>query len=43
MSFRKFILELIVFVCGALVMIYEIIGSRLLSPYIGASTTFGRV
>jgi spermidine synthase len=38
MSFRKFILELIVFVCGALVMIYEIIGSRLLSPYIGAST-----
>jgi len=34
----KFILELIVFVCGALVMIYEIIGSRLLSPYLGAST-----
>lgn len=27
-----------VFVCGALVMIYEIIGSRLLSPYLGAST-----
>ncbi len=38
MSIRKFILELTVFVCGALVMIYEIIGSRLLSPYIGAST-----
>jgi spermidine synthase len=38
MSLRKFILELTVFVCGALVMIYEIIGSRLLSPYIGAST-----
>jgi len=35
---NKFILELTVFVCGALVMIYEIIGSRLLSPYIGAST-----
>ncbi|CAN5693868.1 fused MFS/spermidine synthase [soil metagenome] len=34
----KFILEITVFVCGALVMIYEIIGSRLLSPYIGAST-----
>ena len=34
----KFILETTVFVCGALVMIYEIIGSRLLSPYIGAST-----
>ena len=34
----KFILELTVFICGALVMIYEIIGSRLLSPYLGAST-----
>ena len=38
MTLKKFILELTVFVCGALVMIYEIIGSRLLSPYIGAST-----
>lgn len=38
MIVKKFILELTVFVCGALVMIYEIIGSRLLSPYIGAST-----
>ncbi len=38
MNFRKFILEITVFICGALVMIYEIIGSRLLSPYIGAST-----
>ena len=35
---KKLILETTVFVCGALVMIYEIIGSRLLSPYIGAST-----
>jgi len=35
---NKFILELTVFVCGALVMVYEIIGSRLLSPYLGAST-----
>ncbi len=34
----RIILELTVFVCGALVMIYEIIGSRLLSPYLGAST-----
>jgi spermidine synthase len=34
----NFILEFTVFVCGALVMIYEIIGSRLLSPYIGTST-----
>ena len=31
-------LELTVFVCGALVMIYEITGSRLLSPFIGSST-----
>ena len=36
--FSKIILETTVFVCGALVMIYEIIGSRLLSPYLGAST-----
>lgn len=35
---RPLILELAVFVCGALVMIYEIIGSRVLSPFIGAST-----
>jgi len=35
---KSFILELTVFVCGSLVMIYEIIGSRILSPYIGTST-----
>ena len=34
----KYILETTVFICGALVMIYEIVGSRLLAPYIGAST-----
>lgn len=33
-----FMLEITVFVCGAIVMIFEIIGSRLLSPFIGAST-----
>ncbi len=38
MLLKKFTLDLTVFVCGALVMIYEIIGSRLLSPYLGAST-----
>ena len=38
MKFKNFILEITVFVCGALVMVYEIIGSRLLSPYLGAST-----
>ena len=31
-------LETTVFVCGALVMIYEIIGSRIVSPFIGTST-----
>src|ERR1700733_9689844 len=31
-------LEIAVFVCGALVMIYEIIGSRILAPHIGTST-----
>jgi len=35
---RSFILETTVFACGALVMIYEIIGSRILAPYIGTST-----
>ncbi len=35
---RKFILEITVFICGALVMIYEIVGSRILAPHIGTST-----
>lgn len=37
-AIRPFILETVVFVCGALVMIYEIIGSRIVSPFIGTST-----
>ena len=38
-NFRdKFLLEIVVFTSGALVMIYEIIGSRILAPYIGTST-----
>lgn len=36
--YKKSILEVTVFTCGALVMIFEIIGSRILSPFIGAST-----
>src|SRR5829696_3558391 len=36
--FRRYILELTVFVCGAVVMVYEIIGSRIVSPFIGTST-----
>jgi predicted membrane-bound spermidine synthase len=35
---QKIVLEITVFTCGAVVMIYEIIGSRILSPYIGTST-----
>jgi spermidine synthase len=35
---QNFILEITVFTCGGLVMIYEIIGSRILSPFIGTST-----
>src|SRR5215204_5222090 len=37
-NLSKIALEITVFTCGALVMIYEIIGSRILSPYIGTST-----
>ncbi|HEY0429251.1 MAG TPA: fused MFS/spermidine synthase [Pyrinomonadaceae bacterium] len=38
MRLKNYTLETTVFTCGALVMIYEIIGSRLLAPYIGTST-----
>ena len=34
---RKYILEIIVFICGAAVMVLELIGSRVLAPYLGAS------
>jgi spermidine synthase len=34
----KFLLETVVFISGALVMIFEIIGSRILAPHIGTST-----
>jgi predicted membrane-bound spermidine synthase len=33
-----FLLEAVVFASGAVVMIYEIVGSRILAPYIGTST-----
>lgn len=35
---KRSILEATVFVCGAVVMVYEIIGSRIVSPFIGTST-----
>lgn len=34
----RYSLEFTVFVCGAVVMIYEIVGSRIVSPYLGTST-----
>ncbi len=33
----KYILELTVFLCGAVVMIFELVGSRVLGPYFGTS------
>lgn len=34
---KKYFLEIVVFLCGAVVMAFEIIGSRMLGPYIGTS------
>jgi MFS family permease len=36
---KKISLEVVVFLCGAVVMAYEIIGSRILGPYVGTSMT----
>lgn len=33
----KYLLEIVVFVCGAVVMIFELVGSRILGPYFGTS------
>lgn len=35
---RNFGLDVVVLICGAVVMIYEITGSRVLAPFIGTST-----
>jgi len=34
---KKYLLEAIVFVCGALVMVFELVGARILGPYAGTS------
>ncbi|PLX26140.1 spermidine synthase [Candidatus Parcubacteria bacterium] len=34
---KKYILELVVFTSGAVVMVFEVVGSRVVSPYIGNS------
>ncbi len=35
--FKKYLLEIVVFICGAVVMILELAGSRVLAPYLGTS------
>jgi len=34
---KKYFLEIVVFICGAVVMIFELVGSRVLGPYLGTS------
>ena len=34
---KKYILEITVFICGAIGMILELIAARVLSPYVGSS------
>ncbi len=35
---KKHILEIVVFICGAVVMVFELVGSRVIGPYVGTST-----
>jgi spermidine synthase len=37
MKINKYILDAVVLICGAVVMIFEMVGSRVLAPYIGTS------
>src|SRR3989344_2845931 len=37
MKINKYVLEVVVLVCGAVVMIFELVGSRVLGPYFGTS------
>ncbi|MDO8499058.1 MAG: fused MFS/spermidine synthase [bacterium] len=34
---KKYLLEIIVFICGAVLMVIELVGSRILAPYLGTS------
>jgi len=36
-AIQRYILEIAVFICGAVVMIFELVGSRILGPYFGTS------
>lgn len=35
---RRYDLEIVVFICGAVVMVFELVGSRIMAPYVGTST-----
>lgn len=35
---NNFSIELVIFICGSIVMVFEIVGSRILGPYFGTST-----
>jgi predicted membrane-bound spermidine synthase len=37
LNMKRFFLEVVVFICGAVVMAYEIVGSRMLGPFVGTS------
>ncbi len=37
MKINKYILDVAVLICGAVVMVFELVGSRVLAPYIGTS------
>lgn len=37
MIIERYLLDFAVFICGAVVMIFELVGSRILAPYFGAS------
>jgi len=34
---KRYLLEIAVFLCGAILMIFEIVGSRVIAPYFGTS------
>lgn len=38
MNVKKYILEILVFICGAMIMILELVASRILAPYFGTSS-----
>ncbi len=37
MKINKYLLEIAIFLCGAVVMVFELVGSRIFAPYVGTS------